>query len=378
MKNLIFLGGEDVSARIEISKKFMKLNYNVSIIGTQERYKFIKNGIEYRRFYFNREFSIIDDIKSIFELRAILKEIDRDTIVHSFDNKPSLFLPIASIGLKHIKVSRTITGLARIFSEKSLKNTILIVIYKISQKLVRPKVDFTIFQNSDDIEYFTKYKLSPVNKSVVVKSSGIDLENFSTKVDIEKIEELYNELSIDKSQKVIILVGRMIKHKGIINYLKSAKLCYEEGYRYKFLLVGQLDTDKSIKQEEIDEYSDYVSYLGRREDIKELLALSDIFVLPTYYREGVPRVLLEASAMGLGLITTDMPGCRDVVIDDYNGKLVEIENSKDLCSKMIYMAEDEERLKKYQEKAKEKIKEFDLNRVVAGYDAVYQKILGEK
>jgi glycosyltransferase involved in cell wall biosynthesis len=377
MKKLIFLGGEDVSARIEISKKFMELEYNISIIGTEEPYKFIKNGIEYKRFYYNREFSIVDDIKSIFELRAILKEIDRKTIVHSFDSKPSLFLPIASIGLKHIKVSRTITGLSRIFSERSFKNNILIGIYEILQNLVKSRVDFTIFQNSDDFGYFLKKKLSLVNKAVIVKSSGIDLENFSTNVDTKRIEELYKELSIDKVQKVFILIGRMIKYKGILNYLKSAKLCYEEGYRYKFLLVGQLDTDKSVKQEEIDEYSDYVSYLGRREDIKELLAISDIFVLPTYYREGVPRVLLEASAMGLGLITTDMPGCRDVVIDDYNGKLVEIENSKDLCSKMIYMAEDEERLEKYQEKAKEKVKEFDLNRVVAGYDAVYQKLLAE-
>jgi len=99
----------------------------------------------------------------------------------------------------------------------------------------------------------------------------------------------------------------------------------------------------------LDKYSKYVKYLGRREDIKELLTISDIFVLPTYYREGVPRVLLEASAIGLGLIATDMPGCRDVVEDEYNGKLVNPKDPKDLSSKMIYMAEDTRiDLKKYQ------------------------------
>jgi len=159
--------------------------------------------------------------------------------------------------------------------------------------------------------------------------------------------------------------------------LKAAKLCYEEGYRYNFLLVGQLDTDNSISLEEIESYRGFVNYLGRREDIKELLALSDIFVLPTYYREGVPRVLLEASAMGLALITTNMPGCKDVVSDEYNGKLIEIEHPRDLSSIMIYMAEDIENLERYKKNSQEKVKEFDLDLVVKNYHGVYQK-LGER
>ncbi len=372
-QNLIFLGGEDVSSRIEISKKFMELGYNINIIGTEKEDKFIKNGINYQKYNFSREFTIFDDLKSIIKLRNILKEQPDNTIVHAFDTKPTLFLPFASFGLDNIKVSRTITGMGRIFTEESIKNRVLKRVYNTLQKGIKSKVDFTVFQNSDDAKYFDDKSLTSENKSTIVKSSGIDLKKFTTSIDKKKVERLKNELNINRNRKTFILVSRMVKQKGILTYLKSAKICHQEGYKYNFLLVGQLDTDKSITLEEIQEYSKYVKYLGRREDIKELLALSDIFVLPTYYREGVPRVLLEASAMGLGLITTNMPGCKDVVIDEYNGKLISIKSERDLASKMIYMAEDK-KLDIYKQNSQKKVKEFDLGVVVQGYDKVYKRI----
>jgi len=372
-KNLIFLGGEDVSSRIEISKKFIELGYNINIIGTEKEDKFINNGINYQKYNFSREFTIFDDLKSILRLRDILKEQPKDTIIHAFDTKPTLFLPFASFGLDNIKVSRTITGMGRVFTDDSLKNKVLKRVYNALQKGIKSKVDFTVFQNSDDAKYFKDNSLTPEDKSAIVKSSGIDLKKFTTSIDRKKVERLKDELEINRDTKTFILVSRMVKQKGILNYLQSAKICHQEGYRYNFLLVGQLDTDKSITLEEIEKYSKYVKYLGRREDIKELLALSDIFVLPTYYREGVPRVLLEASAMGLGLITTNMPGCKDVVIDEYNGKLVTINNYRDLASTMIYMAEDG-RLDIYKQNSQKKVKEFDLRVVVQGYDRVYKQL----
>jgi len=373
MRNLIFLGGEDVSSRIEISKKFMELGYNINIIGTEKEDKFITNGINYQKYNFSREFTILNDLKSILRLRDILKEQPKDTIVHAFDTKPTLFLPFASFGLDNIKVSRTITGMGRIFTDDSLKNRVLKRVYNALQKGIKSKVDFTVFQNSDDAKYFKDNSLTQEDKSAIIKSSGIDLKKFTTSIDRKKVERLKDELKINRDTKTFILVSRMVKQKGILNYLQSAKICHQEGYRYNFLLVGQLDTDKSITLEEIEKYSKYVKYLGRREDIKELLALSDIFVLPTYYREGVPRVLLEASAMGLGLITTNMPGCKDVVIDEYNGKLIAINSYRDLASKMIYMAEDE-RLNIYKQNSQKKVKEFDLSLIVKSYDRVYKRL----
>ncbi len=374
MKNLIFLGGEDVSARIEISKKFMALGYNIEIIGTEKADKFKQNNIAYATYQFNREFSIMGDIKTIFELRTILKEKNSRTIVHAFDTKPTLFLPFASIGLKNINVVRTITGMGRIFTEKSLKNSILTLVYNLLQKAISKRVDFTVFQNDDDGDYYLKHHLVSKEKSSVIKSSGLDLEKFTTEVDNTILENLKKTLALDPNEKTFILVSRMVKQKGIMNYLQAAKLCHEQGHKFNFLLVGQLDSDESITFEEIHAYKKYVHYLGRREDVKNLLALCDVFVLPTYYREGVPRVLLEASAMGLALLATNMPGCKDVVMDGYNGKLIEIENPQDLYEKMVYITQNEEQLKSYGKNAQEKVKEFDLNIVVNAYHTIYQKL----
>ena len=373
MNKLVFLGGEDVSARIEISKKFMAFGYKIEIIGTQNEAIFIKNNIPYKKYTLNREFNIFNDLKTIFELRKILKKLDKETIVHAFDTKPTLYLPIAALGLSNIKVVRTITGMGRIFTEENIKNTILKLIYNVVQKAVNYRVDFTVFQNDDDYNYFIKHNLVKIDKTKVIKSSGLDIEKFITSLN-KDLNSLKESLKI-RDKTTFILVSRMVKQKGILYYLEAAKLCHENGYDFNFLLVGQLDTDKSITLNEIEEYSPYVTYLGRREDVKELLQISDIFVLPTYYREGVPRVLLEASALGLPLITTNMPGCKDVVIENYNGKLVKIKNSEDLYKAMITLANEDTSL--YSLNAKEKVKEFDLNKIVNQYNDVYKKI-GDK
>ncbi len=373
MKNLVFLGGEDVSARLEIAKKFINLGYNVKIMGTEQEQNFIGEGICYQKYSFSRGLNIIDDIKTIFELREIFKKKTSKTIIHAFDTKPSMFLPLAVFGLENIKVVRTITGMGRIFSEHNFKNSVLKFIYNIIQKVISSRVDFTIFQNNDDYQYYMTHKLIDKSRAEIVKSSGINLAQFTTNIDEQKLQNLKNELFLDENQKTFILVSRLVKEKGIMNYLEAAKLCYEGGNPYNFLLVGQFD-DNSITLEMVNQYSKYVQYLGRREDIKELLSLSNIFVLPTYYREGIPRVLLEASALGLGLIATNMAGCKDVVVNDINGKLVNIKDSQDLYQKMLYMANSDDRLAQFGKNAIAKVKEFDLDVVVSKYDKVYERL----
>ncbi len=370
---LVFLGGEDVSSRIEISKEFTKLGYDVSVIGSEEESKFIKNRIPYERYSLNRELNIIDDINTLLRLRKILKTKTQKTIVQAFDTKPTMFLPIASIGLKNIKVIRTINGMGRIFTDDTLKNKLLRGIYILIQKLISYKVDFTVFQNKDDYEYFLTNGLVSKNSVKLIKSSGINLSKIKDNTEENKL--LKEELNISKDQMTFIFVSRLIKQKGVLNYLEAAKLCYSNGDKCKFLLVGQLDAkDNEITLEKIKQYSPFVSYLGRREDVLDLLSISDVFVLPTYYREGVPRVLLEASAKGLPLIATDMPGCKDVLVDGYNGKLVNIKDTVDLYHKIKYMIDNRNILDKYSKNAKTKVKEFSLDKIANAYHSVYASI----
>ncbi|PNX52936.1 MAG: hypothetical protein BV458_07020 [Thermoplasmata archaeon M9B2D] len=377
MPKLILLGGEDVSARIEIAKKLSLLGYEITILGTEKEERFLKNGIRYSRYSLNRELNVIDDLKTILELRTILKGESTQTIVHAFDTKPTMFLPLAALGQKQIKVVRTITGMGRIFTEESVKNSFLKYLYNLIQRVVSRRVDFTIFQNDDDADYYIGKRLIEQSRAGVVKSSGIDLAEFSKSIDRGRLQAIEDELKLPPGRLTFILVSRMVRQKGILDYLEAAKKCYENGHSFNFLLVGQLDSDGSVTLEQINAYSRYVHFLGRREDVKELLSLSDVFVLPTYYREGVPRVLLEASATGLALIATDMPGCKDVVVDGYNGKLVKVQDPDDLYKKMLYVSEDNERLHDFSVNAKEKVKEFDLEIVTNKYDKVYKSLSEE-
>lgn len=375
MLKIAFLGGEDVSARIDISRRLINLGCNIEIIGSENEDVFLENNIKYSKFNLNREFSILDDLISILSIRKILKKYNEQIVVHAFDTKLTMFLPIAALGLKNIKVVRTINGMGRLFTKSSAKNKLLISVYKIIQKIVKNKVDYTIFQNTDNFKYFVTNGLVSSSNSTVIKSSGINLEKFSSNVDESIKKELKLKYVKHKNQPTFILISRLIKQKGVINFLEAAKKTSDNGFKYNFLLVGQIDSNKdAVSIDKINSYKEYVNYLGKKTNIKELLSISDAFVLPTYYSEGVPRVLLEASVMSLAILTTNMPGCNDVLIDGYNGKMIDIDNTNDLYEKMVYLVEDKERLKKLKKNARINIENFSLEKVTNECLAVYKKV----
>lgn len=375
IKKIIFLGGEDVSARIDISKRLISLGCEIEIIGSENEQEFKKNKIKYKKIKLNREFNILDDIETIFKLRNILTNYKEEVIVHAFDTKLTMFLPIASFGLKNIKVVRTINGMGRIFTEKKIKNICLIFIYKLIQKLVKRRVNFTIFQNTDNFNYFIKAKLVASSKAIVIKSSGINLDKYSLKIEDSIKEGLRKKYIKNKDNLTFILVSRLIKQKGIYNFIEAAKLSFIKGYNFNFLLVGQLDSNKdAISIEYINKHKKFVNYLGKKSNVKELLSISDIFVLPTYYSEGVPRVLLEASAMSLALLTTNMPGCNDVLIDGFNGYTININDTQDLLHKMNLISHDLDMLNKMKKNSLKHVENFNLEKVTLDSYKVYAKV----
>lgn len=375
MLNIVFLGGEDVSARIDISNQLIQKDCHIEILGSESPESFVSSGIKYQQFYLNREFDVLGDIKSLFQIRKILKKYSKETIVHAFDTKLTILLPIAAIGLGNIKVVRTINGMGRIFTASNLKNKILKFVYKCIQRSLKRIVDYTIFQNSDNYNFFVNSKLTCKSKSIVIKSSGINLKEYSNKVDDSTKSNLLTKYVEFENSTTFILVSRLIKQKGILNYLEAAKLCHFAGLRYNFLLIGQIDSNKDgVPIEEINKYKKYVNYLGRKNNIKELLSIADVFVLPSYYSEGVPRVLLEASAMSLAILTTKMPGCNDVLINGVNGLMININDSSNLFEKMKFIAEDQELLKQMKINSKKHVENFSLEKVATECFEIYKKI----
>ena len=173
------------------------------------------------------------------------------------------------------------------------------------------------------------------DRSVVVKGSGIDIQDFLGKLPSpEEATDLKKQLSLS-GQRVVIMVTLIVREKGVIEFLEAARIVCRKLPDVTFLLVGPLNQGRwqSVARRELESLTDQrVRYLGPHDDIPALLAISDLFVLPTYYREGVPRVLLEAGATGLPIVTTDMPGCRDVVKNGWNGLLVPPSDVKALAA----------------------------------------------
>ena len=179
----------------------------------------------------------------------------------------------------------------------------------------------------------------------MISGSGVDLKKFQPKTS-------------QKDYLTVLMASRILKDKGIVEYCTAAKLFKKKDKRkVKFMLAGPIDevSPSSISEDEIKKLclDSNVEYLGDKDDLEDLLSSSSIFILPSYYPEGLPKVLLEASACGIPIITTDHPGCRDAVIDQKTGILVKIRDPDALVDAIKYMFDNSEIMEKMGKAARE-------------------------
>lgn len=359
-KKICLVGGEDAYKRIQLAEHLIDDNFDVTILGT-ENHEYPKN-INFIKYSLNRSFNFISDIKSILEYRKIFKANNFD-IIQTFDTKPAFLVPIALFGVKS-KIVRTITGLGKVFVNNDLKNLPIKLFYIFLHFIVRNKVNYTTFQNTEDRDIFIKNKLITQKNHLMIYGSGIDLK--SIKVLAPRQGDPFT----------VICVSRLIFEKGIIDFLEAAKICQEKGYGFKFQLVGPLEENSNLLNSEIiDSYKNYVHWLGKRTDVNELLLKSDIFVLPTFYREGFARVLLEASSIGLPLVTTDVAGVRDIARHMKEALIVPVQNPKALAKAIIQLGTDKKLSDELSKNALLNVKQYSLEIISKNYSTLYQNIL---
>jgi glycosyltransferase involved in cell wall biosynthesis len=188
---------------------------------------------------------------------------------------------------------------------------------------------------------------------------------------------LRRELGIE-GELVVTMVSRLVRTKGVAEYCAAAAAIRRERPDCTFLLVGPVTSEgwQAVPQSEV-ERNPNVRWLGPRTDVPALLAISDVFALPTFYREGIPRALLEAGAMGLPLITTDMPGCRDVVRDGWNGILVRPRNVRSLTLGLLALLDAEpDALRQMGANSRSQVEQhFTLDLVADAYAEIYRRAL---
>lgn len=241
--------------------------------------------------------------------------------------KPNVFGSIAAQALG-IPVINNIAGLGAAFIARNYLTKIVRALYKYSLK----RSHRIFFQNADDQKLFIESGLVRSEISLLVPGSGIDLAQYVPSP----------PAALEQRGFRFLLVGRMLKDKGVEEFVGAARIVRQRFPAAQFQLLGFVDAGNSnaISSDRIMDWEEegLVTYMGRTDDVRPFLSDADCVVLPSY-REGVPRSLLEAAAMARPIIATDVVGCRDAVEDDVNGLLCEVRNADDLAEKMIRMIE---------------------------------------
>jgi len=371
-----FVGGEDIRFRIPLLLMLRKMGFSVAAVGSEDSQPFDQAGINYYKYDLDREISPLSDKKSVRQLVSLFVEHTPD-VVHAFDTEPCVFVAKSArqAGIKGCV--RTGTGMGVSFSSSSLLAILVRPVYRYLQTTASSLSDMTIFQNEDDKKYFESKNMVNKNKSFLVRGSGVDLDLLDRqKITNDEKLRLSEELAL-KDSLVITMVARLVRQKGVMEYLESARKVREVIPDIRFLLIGPQagEGSQAIPREIIETYKDCVTWLGQRSDVPAILSISDIFVLPSY-REGLSRVLLEAGSIGLPLISTNVPGCRDIVIDEVTGLLVPVRDSESLSKAIIRLYESQKERQQLGDAAKERISQlFSLDKVANSYSEIYKKLV---
>ena len=343
--------------RGDLIKEIIRKGYEVIVTGPDQTdvNKIEALGARFKEIPMNKTgTSIVGDLKYCKELISFLKQEKPDATL-GYTVKPCIYGAIAAkrAGVKN--VNSLVTGGGYTFISTSLKARVLGLLVRTLYRIGFRKADHIIFQNPDDLNEFCERGLTKREKCSYVNGSGINLDHFETAPFPEQI--------------TFFMLSRLLKSKGVGEYLEAARIVKEKFLQARFCLLGKYET---AMQDALDR--DYVEQFIRdriierfeeTDDVRPFYAMSSVYVLPSY-REGTPRTVLEAMAMGRPVITTDTQGCRETIQDGKNGFLVPVKDSAAVAEKMIWFLEHPDQIATMGQQSYQYAKEkFDVNRVNA-------------
>jgi len=330
---LFFIVSEDKSFwshRLSLALSAIDAGYDVTLVSNFNKLESkIKNrGVNVININFVRSSKHpFTDLKNIFKLIFILRK-EKPDIIHNVALKTILIASIAGLFSKKMVIINAFTGLGYVFSSDQLHAKLIRFFIKpIFKLLFRRSNYWTIFQNPDDMNLFERLGLINLNQSTLIRGSGVETNKFIQSDDLNKIP-------------VVMLASRMLWDKGVGEFVKVAKRAYKNKINAEFMLVGGIDNDNpmSIPLSTLNQWvsNGDVQWEGHSDNMPDMLASASIVCLPSY-REGLPKVLLEAAAIGRPLIASDGPGCREIVRDKHNGLLVKMRDADSLYEAVLML-----------------------------------------
>jgi glycosyltransferase involved in cell wall biosynthesis len=306
---------------------------------------------------------IWNEFKVVWFLYSYYKK-EKPNIVHHVAVKPVTYGSLAAKYSNVPKVVNALSGLGFLYinAEKNrVLHKILNIVFRYS--FANPNITF-ILQNHDDFKMIHDLKILKPHQIKLIKGSGVDLDLFS----------YHEEMPSEKIK--VVLPARMLWDKGVGEFVEAAKHLYTKyGHQAEFILAGESDmgNKSGISAQQLDDWSknDFITWIGFQKDIKGLLKNAHIIVLPSY-REGLPKSLIEACAIGRPIVTTDVPGCREVVKDGLNGFLVSVKDFQSLSNAIEKLILDRDlRIKMGKEGRKLAEREFSIDSVLEKTFEIY-------
>ncbi|ARP39461.1 glycosyltransferase family 4 protein [Vibrio syngnathi] len=372
-KKLVFIINVDWYFKlhwIDRARYFQSLGYDIHIITSFTKNKILDElsyeGMQCYNLEFKRNsLNVLREIKTTIQLKKILSDIEPD-IIHCITIKPNIYVGLINRIIFRKKIVYSITGLGAVFSSENKKFRFIRKAIQSLYKLVSTDHSMFIFENSEDYAFFEKKNILKHSNGIVIKGAGIDLSLF------------------DKSQHTpclnILFAARLLEDKGLRILINACKQLKQEGIPIKLLVAGIIDLDvtSAIPMEEINQWNKdgHIKWLGNVKDMPDLIKSSHIICLPTVYGEGVPRILIEGASCQRPIITTNVPGCRELVEHNVTGLLAKPGDVSSLkhCIKAVILDDDNARAIAYNARKKvetEFSQEIVFRRTREVYDRLY-------
>lgn len=320
--------------RKELVDSWVNTGFKVTAIGDRPENEYSAlcraRGFDYRSVTLQRNgLNPLKDIRTMRELTVMLKELKPDRVFCTFAKSIAYGAWAAKkAGISH--VYSLMSGLGSIYRCDSLKTKMIRLVMNQLYKNAFNCSKTVIFQNKDDLNLFVDKSLVKREKTIIVNGSGVDINRF--------------EFSLLPHNSTFLFVGRLLKEKGIREFIDAAKSIKRKFPNSSFIAVGDTDTNpSSLQKNEVAKYQEegLIKFVGFQQDVRPFIRQCDYFVLPSYH-EGTPRCVLEAMAMGRPIITTDAPGCKETVINGVNGFLVPVGDFLSLADKMELLLKDDD------------------------------------
>jgi glycosyltransferase involved in cell wall biosynthesis len=297
------------------------------------------------------------DLLTLFRLRALFCQLRLDALL-AYEIKAVVFGTLAArqMGVSGRYVMITGRGSTLQGEPAGLRQGAVRRVVKGLYRLALRRCSGVLFQNEDDLAFFLAERLLPEGQSwLVINGSGVDIDYFAPS-------------SRPSGPVTFLFVGRLLRDKGLFEFVQACRLLAARGVPARFQILGPLDSNpNAIKAEQLETWNreGLVEYLGEREDVRPTLAAAHVLVLPSY-GEGTPRSVLEAMAMGLAIVTTDVPGCRATVRNGRNGFLVPVRDSAALAEAMTRLVMDPELITRFGQEGRRIAEEkYDVRLVTA-------------